>query len=813
MKRLPALTLALAFALSLGAQPRQDFRCHLARKSIDPAAFQAWKENLTHGNERSDTFDVLHHHITLDVTDFAGQTIRGTCAVRLRALLDSLPTLTLDLLDLTVDSIRSAQGDSLAFSYDGRYLFVHFPQPLAQGDTAEVRISYHGHPTADPSGFGGFVFDDGIAYNLGIGLGSFPFNFGRSWFPCFDNFVERATYELNIIARNEHKAFAVGSFIGQTDLGDGTSRFDYRMNQPLPTYLVGVAVGPYTSREWTHPAANGDLPVLLVAKGADIDDMENSFQHLGDAIDALEAWYGPYWFERVGYVLTTAGAMEHATLIAYPDFVGVSGPTPNQNRLMAHELAHHWWGNVTTLTTPADMWIKEGNAEYGAHLFVEHTFGKEAFREVVISNHREVLEQAHIDDGAFLALSGMPLEQTYGTHTYLKGAAMMHNLRAYLGDSTFSQAMTEVLETHPYSALDAAQFRDALSQASGKDLTAFFDDWIFSPGFSNFEIESMSVEGQGAPFSVRLAVQQKLRAAPHYHSEVPLDVTFFGADWQQEQRFFEASGPLTEVSFELPFEPVLAVLNATQRLNLARLQRQVVLRQEGEVTPADVNLVRLDVLEMGGDSALLAVVHHYTAPDTLNPNPHGIRLSSTHWWSFRGLFPEGFRMNATLRYAGSNPNAFDYDLTGQTEDSLILVWRPEPQTPWEEYPHYTKLAFGTTDGNGFIRIDTLLPGDYAFANGAFPTATTEPTPQTTLRIHPNPATHTLFIRGEWPLKSGALLQLFDVQGQLVRSERVSTPEGRLDATLQVDGLPPGLYFLKLAPPDGEAVGGWKVVVE
>jgi aminopeptidase N len=123
------------------------------------------------------------------------------------------------------------------------------------------------------------------------------------------------------------------------------------------------------------------------------------------------------------------------------------------------------------------MWFKEGNAEYGSHLFTEFFSSHAAFINQVKSNFLMVINSAHIEDGAYLPLSGIPFENTYGTHTYNKGAAMIHNLRGYMGDALFKSSMTDVLNHFQYQSINAAQFRDRLSETSGIDLTDFFDDY------------------------------------------------------------------------------------------------------------------------------------------------------------------------------------------------------------------------------------------------------------------------------------------------------------------------------------------------
>ncbi len=770
---------------------------------------RAQEELLQAGNGRSDTIDVINYNITLDVTNFSAKIIYGACVVRFTPKIANVTVLPLDLLNLTVDSTLA--GDVvLTNSYDGTLLNIDLPAAMNPGDTAEVTVYYHGHPYVDPSGFGGFDFADNIAYNLGIGFSQNPYPVGRTWFPCFDNFVEHATFDLNVLSNDGRKAYCIGTFLDETAIGANTFR-RYRMAQELPTYLVGVAVSNYAQVETSHTGVNAEIPITLIGKAPDTAQMKVAFSYLGDAIDALEAWYGPYFWERVGYVLTPVGAMEHCTSIAYPDFVIDQGPDEGMNILMAHELGHHWWGNITTLSSPSDMWIKEGNAEYSAHLFIEHTFGEAAFKEKVKENHLSVLKNAHIDDGGnFLPLSGIPYEYTYGTHTYYKGASVMHNLRGYLGDTLFSQGMRSILQTFPYQAVDAMQFRNQLSDATGLDMTSFFDDWIFSPGFAGYEIDSVHLVPVGSQYQATLFIQQKLRAAPHFHTNVPLEITFFKNNWQTFTAPVTVSGEFSEVTVTVPFSPVFQTINDANRLNLSQMNvRSVVHPGDVNIGRAYVDLSTLDVLN-APDSALINIVHFWVAPDPV-PESAGFRLSNSHYWRFDGILPPGFKMKGSLQYKGAGPFDLDHDLTSETEDSIMLVWRPDAVSPWQEYPYYAKLTLGNTNGYGFIRVDTLLLGDYAFANRLVLVGNKDIHSATAINVYPNPASDGFTVEALLPAPAEVTLKLCDALGRVVSRRTLSAGNPEIEEYFDTKDLVPGIYSLYLETGEGELLQAEKIV--
>ena len=117
------------------------------------------------------------------------------------------------------------------------------------------------------------------------------------------------------------------------------------------------------------------------------------------------------------------------------------------------------------------MWLKEGPAEYSSHLFVEWKDGEEAFIDVVKDNQLFVLEECHIQDNGFHPLSPMPDEEIYGRHTYYKGASILHNLRAYLGDDVFRSGMQSVIAEHYDSFMDVTDFEETLEAVTGVDMT------------------------------------------------------------------------------------------------------------------------------------------------------------------------------------------------------------------------------------------------------------------------------------------------------------------------------------------------------
>ncbi len=811
IKKLLFSTVLMLTSFWVFAQPDIDHSqhgCHyFQNREAIAAAMTAIPPPTGAINERSDTIDVLHYDITLDVTEYGGK-IQGITKVTFTPLMDGLTSITLDLEGLTVDSVWNDGGMPMNYTQrvDTFLTTVFFDQPLGMNDTASVTLAYGGFPITCPSGFGGFYYEDQYAYNLSIGLAAYPHNFGRAWFPCFDNFQERSFYTWRVITPSDRMAKASGEFVESIDMSDNRTMWVYEMNKPLPTYLASVAAAKYAPIRWTHTGEYGDVPIEIMARPADSVDVKFAFANLSTAIGTFEDWYGEMIWSSVGYSMATRGAMEDPNNIIYPQFAATDGNT--NDRLMAHELCHQWWGNAVNPKTSMDMWIKEGNAEYGAHLFFEKLDGQKVFENVVSDNLAEVLKTAHIVDGQFRALSPMPPTHTYGPHTYNKGASMLHNMRAYMGDSLFEYGQKEVLAAFEFQPMDAYEYRDQLTASTGVDMKDYFDAWIFAPGFSNFEIDKKTFAPSANGFEATLDIQQKLRGTTVFHDNIPLFITFLDEQLNEFTEKVMMSGEFMTFTVQVPFEPEFVFINFHQEMNMARLQEARMIDDVTTFTPRNTSF-QVEVQNVGNPT-FLNIVHHWTAPDAPDPidNPFDARFSNTHYWSVRGNAEADFSSRGLIGFS----DLLDEDLIANGKDSLILAWRPNEQSPWVEHPNYRKFV-----GPSRIFINDLLMGDYTFANGSLNVVSTEEpsAPQYFTEVYPNPASEQVNFKGySDDLRQNQLtIQITDALGRLALTANADLVQGQFDTNVNISSLTAGIYFSNILSENGEVVGVERLVVK
>jgi Peptidase family M1 domain/Peptidase M1 N-terminal domain/Secretion system C-terminal sorting domain len=803
MKKICILCSFCLCFFSAFAQPKtaKKYGCHFAHNHSGAAQTSA---RSFANNSRSDSFDILHYDIFLDISNYAAKTINGKCKVAYSPKIAGIQQFTLDLLGLTVDSIHGNDGTALAFQHQGLYLNIALPQSTVIGQNSDLTVWYHGTPIQSSSGFGGVYFEDNYIYNLSIGLNDDPHNFGHAWFPCFDNFRERSTYDFHLTTTLPFRAYSVGDLQSETLEANNKVTRHYGINLPVTSYQVSFAAANYAPIKRSHSGIYGnEYPLLLLAKATDTTATKTAFlPFLGDAIDCFETWYGPYNWSSVGYALTPRGAMENPGNTIYPQFLIEPANIESHLNIMAHELAHNWWGNVVTVGTEQDMWIKEGPAEYSSQLFLDYAFGKKEFINALKSNTYDVLRNAHYDDFAFLPLSPMPHEVTYGTHTYNKGAMVMHNLHSYLGDSLYQKGMTKLQTSMKYRNMSAAEFRDSLSAHTGYNLTYFFEDQVFSPGFTDFEINEVTIStNANGQFEASVRVQQKVRKAPHLYRNVPVEVTFRGQNGQLSHHKMIVSEDTTAI-FSVPFEPKMTYLNTNQFMNLASLGYEKTVKNNGNITATNASFSITVKGVTPTDSAFIRIEHHWTKPD-ITPNlPADLRISNNHYWTFDGIWGSNFIGTGLVRFNKSTDNTeLDADLVSITEDSLIVLYRPDGHSNWARFPRATILHLGSmTDGNGFARLDTMLRGEYAFANGELEaySAVNQPiADRIKLNITPNPVQDLMTFSLKNVKKGGYFYQIIDALGRVVLDEKITIDGDNFLKSVEVNSLESGMYIMRI----------------
>ena len=733
--------------------------------------------------QRTDSVHVAHYDLNLSVVDFTGHTIDGYTDITVVAKVNNLTQVRLDLKALTTDSVF-VNGAATPFSHLGESLLVTVPA-MQTGDTATVRVHYHGTPAHD-SYFGGFYFNGQFAYNYGVALNDVPHSYGRCWFPCMDEFTDKSSFSFHVRTESGKRGICNGLLTDSLQLTDGTMLWTWQLEEQIPTYLASIAVSDFSCYADTFHGVEKIILIEIYTSPSLNPNVAASFIHLKDVLRKYEENFGPYRWPRVGYVCVPAsgGAMEHATNIALPN--AAANGTLNYEGTIMHELFHHWFGDLITCERPEEMWINEGFADYSEAMMQEWLYNTDtynAYATHIRNEHNNTLMNLAKQDDGLYALDDVPQDHTYGMHSYQKGGLVVHTLRNYMGDSLFFGSLTQLLDHFAYQNVNSQEFFTYLTQVSGMNLMDFYEDWVHQPGFLDFDVEDIVPHGCGI-YGVK--VRQKGYGTNHVGTNVPVDVTFVSADGEMYTNENQlVSGDTTELMVLSPFAPAFAILDYCGKLNDATLDVTKRVTETGLISFLDTYCSA--TLSQVEDTALMRVEHHYVAPTAPDPLPDGYyKFSTTHYWSvnYIGAATDGVWKFKFMR--GSNQldeHLFD---GGYGFDNLKLMYRPDGHSTWTPVPYERSgspySATLTTMG--------LQPGQYCFAI-ADAGVSVNSFETVRLNVYPNPATGALTLRTDASQAEKAVI--FDSLGHKVKTLKVSDDTQEIN----VNNLPSGNYIIVL----------------
>ncbi|MBL8147750.1 MAG: M1 family metallopeptidase [Anaerolineae bacterium] len=433
----------------------------------------------------------------LDAVDYAlnltidpdTRTIDGTAVIQALATHD-LSAFNLDFIGFDIERVL-VNGLPAAFSRDGRELTITPLTPIPSGSPFTVEIHYQGspQPVDDPS-LGariGFNFTSTGAY-----VASEP-DGAATWYPVNDHPSDKATYTFTLTVPEGLVAVANGVLLDVSTAADGRLTYVWRMNQPMASYLAMTSVGDYTIVE-AEPAEGVPLRNVFPSRFAAAG--ERAFADQDEMLNFFAGAFGPYPFDAygalvipqgLGYALETQsmslfGLTELAGGLAGGDF----------EEVVAHELAHSWFGNAISPADWSDIWLNEGFATYASWLWFEHQAGADVLEQIVRGSYDQFSGQAFVDNGftaqearrivsRFGAPGDPPADDLFGMPVYVRGALLLHALRLALGDETFFSVLQGYYDRFRFQSVTTADFIAVAEEVSGRNLSAFFDAWLYDP--------------------------------------------------------------------------------------------------------------------------------------------------------------------------------------------------------------------------------------------------------------------------------------------------------------------------------------------
>ncbi len=424
-------------------------------------------------------YDVTHYDITLDV-DPATNKIEGTAVIEAIAL-DDLSQFDLDLAGLKVDSV-SVNGEAANFS---RYQMELVVSPRAERSVAEtkrvwiaaqetftVAVTYHGSPTP----VGDDVIHMAVGWQVmpgGTFVASEPSG-AMTWFPCNNHWGDKATFTFHITVPEGYQVVANGVPLAAVETR-GFSTQTWAESEPMSTYLATVVIGHYQLEE---QKTSSGLRILNYFPEETPDGVRHDFARVPEMIEFYSDLIAPYPFEAYGAVLVNLPlgfALETQTRSLF-------GNTRIKEEVVAHELAHQWFGDNLTIASWEDLWLKEGFATYMSYLWLEHSQGEAAFEQKIQETYdNTVMDEFGLAFEPIGNLRPKTANALYRSSTYFRGALTLHALRLEVGDETFFKILREFYTRYAGKSASTDNFVAVVQEVSGRDLTVFFTRWLDIP--------------------------------------------------------------------------------------------------------------------------------------------------------------------------------------------------------------------------------------------------------------------------------------------------------------------------------------------
>ena len=459
--------------------------------------------------------DALYYRLDLR-PDIAAGALAGTVTMRARVIADSAKTITLDLSgSMTVDSVLLG-GLRLPVTRLPASFSVDLPRSFRRGEVLSIDIIYHGYPTA--TGFGSFNFS-GHAGTPWVWSLSEPYG-ARDWWPCRDHPLDKAdSVDVRVTCPSGYRVGSNGKLMGVVDNGDGTSTHIWAERYPIATYLVSIAVTNYAAfSNWFVYSSTDSLEVLNYVLP---EHLSLALQTLPITVDILRLYttlFGPYPFlkEKYGHSeFGWGGAMEHQTMTSTTTF---------DEDVIAHELAHQWFGDLITCGSWQDLWLNEGFATYSESLDREGRYGKSEYWRLIGDRMRSAMNE----QGSVFRQDTTSVATLFAvTGVYAKGASVLHMLRHVVGDSTFFRIL-RAYAADPrfrYATARTADFRGVCESVSGQPLGWFFDEWIYGSSYPRYTLR-WTAASAGDPHRVTATISQAPRTTTPAIFQMPVDLRF-----------------------------------------------------------------------------------------------------------------------------------------------------------------------------------------------------------------------------------------------------------------------------------------------
>ncbi len=464
-----------------------------------------------------DRFDVTYYKLDLKL-NYTQKKIFGVVTVKAKSLVNNLTTMFLDLKNnLTVDSVKLFQ-DNISYRLNDNKLILTLGTTFNMGDQIEAMVYYNGKP--ENSGFDSFKFGD---HNGTPAIWTLSEPYGASdWWPCKDTPADKPdSSDVWITADSQFVSVSNGTLVGVLNNDDGTKTYKWKNHYPIAQYLISLAVTNYKIYKNYFKYSDSDsMEVIHYNYPERFDD--NRKRQLDVTVTALEVYsnlFGLYPFvkEKYGHAeFGWGGGMEHQTVSSMGSF---------GENIIAHELAHQWFGDKITCKDWHHIWLNEGFATYSAVLFSEVVHGKDSYNSFIntyMRNAKTAVSSIWVKDISSIG------EIFDWNRSYTKGAVVLHMLRNIVGDESFFNILKTYIADSDlaYGVATTEDFQKVCEEVTGTDLDYFFREWIYGENYPKYSVTWNPVSNDNGN-QIEILITQQENTNPNYFI-MPVQIKILG---------------------------------------------------------------------------------------------------------------------------------------------------------------------------------------------------------------------------------------------------------------------------------------------
>ncbi|MGE5798063.1 MAG: M1 family metallopeptidase, partial [Ignavibacteria bacterium] len=469
-------------------------------------------------SENQKMIDVLHYDLHIDLYPDQ-KALKGSAAITMKLLDKNLKSIDLNFYDNMKISKILLNGAEKDFINEKTRLTIPLANPESSGDSLQLKIIYEGNPIR--AGLGaltfGEIYNKSVVYNLNEPI------YASTWFPCNDMPADKALLDIFITNDSSKTSVSNGKLIGVSVDGQRKT-YHWRTVYPISTYLICIYSADYMSftDKYISEDRTDTMSIEYYVFPEHLEFAKKDFEEHPKMIKYFSGTFGEYPFLKEKYgvaeFLWQLGAMEHQTI------TGIGSNFLNGrkffNDIYVHELSHHWWGDCVGPATWKDIWLNEGFATYCEALYAESKSGPAALQSTMRSKYNENFNGTLYDPG----------DNLFSFTVYDKGGWVLHMLRWETGDSAFFKILRKYFEKYKYSTASTEDFKNICEEISGKNLTKFFEQWVYKGDDQIDLVYSWETEKEDSGFKVQLNLEQIQRDYPVYNFTIEASFGFNGGE-------------------------------------------------------------------------------------------------------------------------------------------------------------------------------------------------------------------------------------------------------------------------------------------